>query len=487
MVLWRLVLEMQEFVAYFAILSVAIAVAIAVAGPVTVFLATQFGLVGPASTLWRLRRDCPISASSLASAVAILIVLGITVLASSRVRGSRARFFSLVIERLIQVYVAIPFALYCAICGWGLLQLITPFTAARYNGHADAGTIIIYEIITENPLSEIAGYAVLGGILYILYQACAPIVRGIGLTRDIFRPYSLAAIRARKCSWLDFSISYKESNTNIPPDILVVSDLHFTSDGESTLEPGGIGDPAALLAKFLEETKAKVLIIAGDVTDTGSSEQWKAALLAFKELGKIELIAAPGNHDYHFRRISVPGFGDASFSQREVSSRLAQLMSTQEANFPRIRQCETSSVDVITLDSNTRRSGWPISNAIGYVGEDQLQRARCLASTRCPARPLLILLHHHIIPQDLSVDAPFLLCIDHEQVLRFALEVGASAVIHGHTHQPFICTHKSGLIVISCGSLRFPAQGVFKTIVKGPSAYSISIEGGKVCAVQLIT
>jgi predicted phosphodiesterase len=66
------------------------------------------------------------------------------------------------------------------------------------------------------------------------------------------------------------------------------------------------------------------------------------------------------------------------------------------------------------------------------------------------------------------------------------LSVGATAIVHGHTHEPFVYRHPAGLLVISCGSAAFAAQGKFARQVRTPSCYGLQLKGASIVAVALL-
>jgi len=138
-------------------------------------------------------------------------------------------------------------------------------------------------------------------------------------------------------------------------------------------------------------------------------------------------------------------------------------------------------VDVLPLDSNTRPSGWPVTNAIGLVGRAQLRDARRLLAGRDPTRVLLITLHHHLIPP-VSVAAALLVCVDDLEILDLAAEYGAKAIAHGHTPMPDVCTlrYKGKYIrIISCGFPLFAPSGPLAEIVRYPSCFGLELDGGR--------
>ncbi len=185
------------------------------------------------------------------------------------------------------------------------------------------------------------------------------------------------------------------------------------------------------------------------------------------------------------RRGSPSVFDDqGSFDASEVSKNLRRL-NENLGELPALYRARDVALDVLLLDSNRRISGWPVTNAIGFVGPEQIVKARALLAERAPDRALAILLHHHVIPPRLSLTAPLLFCLDYEHVVDFARECGACVIVHGHTHQPFILSGGE-LAVLSCGSARFKAAGRFADDVAEPSFYALRFEGNRMAAATLL-
>jgi hypothetical protein len=169
-----------------------------------------------------------------------------------------------------------------------------------------------------------------------------------------------------------------------------------------------------------------------------------------------------------------------SFGEQEIAQQISKLTGREMKSFPVYFSFATIPVDVLLLDSNRRPSGWPVTNAIGLVGAAQLARARSLVAGRDPRRLLLIALHHHIVPP-ISIEAPLLVCIDYRQVLSLMTECGAAAIIHGHTHMPYIMNLPIGsqrLRILSCGSTMFPAGGPLAKEIEFPSCFGFRIKDG---------
>ena len=74
-------------------------------------------------------------------------------------------------------------------------------------------------------------------------------------------------------------------------DIVVASDLHTRDPGTNALQPGS-ADASSAFRDLIERTQPKMVIVTGDLTDSGTKPQWERvqALLP----GAYELVIVPG-------------------------------------------------------------------------------------------------------------------------------------------------------------------------------------------------
>lgn len=298
-------------------------------------------------------------------------------------------------------------------------------------------------------------------------------------------------------------------------DLLVLSDLHVTvRPDRHALEQDSFDEEVhAFVDGLLPAMRPRACVLAGDLTDTGSSDAWRRLTQRFapwREKG-IELLAVAGNHDVHYRRLEVaaerlgvPGVGGyfkalvqhpsaagiCSHPSDRTARRLGRLTGQSiEALAPRLQRSDALGADFLLLDSNQRPSHSPASQAIGFVGPAQLQAAQALLDQRRDPRPLYLVLHHHLLPPGPAVrDQPFLTCLDAPEVLTFAERNGAEAVFHGHLHMPYVAHHvytdaqgrPKRMRVISCGSALYAAEGMFAAEIGHASAVAVRMRAGRI-------
>lgn len=470
---------------------------LALFGPAAVLLATQFNIVDSGSFLWQLRNESFISAKTFFYLLFPLILTGATYIALWRSKPLLSRFVALSLARLAQLYAAVPVAVYSVILvlggytaiGYLATTLDAPSPRAPEWAKDFWPAVVVQQHLSFVPYVFVGAIVALAGVL--LGLAPIPVFyRGTKLTHQLFRYYYPWQLVRRSRLWPSSGYIVNVGEVQ-RVDVLVASDLHVTEVGGKTIEPSDESEPEDSLGLFREMVKRfdpPIVVVTGDLTDTGSKAQWKR--VSEQLPGSYELVLLPGNHDYHFRHIAMGtilgglGFG-GSFKSKEIYSHIRQIAAGHDT-FPVLHNSERLPLDILALDSNIRQSGWPMTNAVGMVGREQLAKASNLLYHRDRSRVLIIALHHHVIPPSFTLQAPFLLCLDRDDILQLAVQNQAHAIVHGHTHQPFVYRHESGLLIISCGSTRFMADGPFADVVRTQSSYGLQLDGSRITGVKLL-
>jgi predicted phosphodiesterase len=472
-----------------------------VVGPPLVWLATVLDWVDGDSIVWKLRRDSFISLRSFLEIGALWTVLAVGYAALLSSTRPLVRFLALSLARITALYGQILVAVYALVLlqGGYYLQLYffnlmpTDWFGQGILGSSTRAVYFLNNILDAIP-TAICTLVLLAAAAALIRAPVRWVTIGVRLTHQLYRYYYPWELWRRSRLWPESGYDVA-LDTAKRVDLLLASDLHVTDPGGETLEPRPktplSHNPLDLVREISARTRPAAMLVTGDLTDTGTDLQWRRVRIGLS--GPYELVLLPGNHDYHFRhvaaRFNVRGLISAlmengSFTPDEIEKRIKRIVSSQ-GRFPMLFRSERIPLDVLTLDSNLRPSGWPVTNAVGQVGKPQLATARELLQDRDRSRVLIVALHHHIIPPPFTLNAPFLLCLDREEVLSLALAAGAAAIVHGHTHQPFVYRHPKGLLIISCGSATFTAKGRFATEIGTPSCYGIQIEGASITAVTL--
>ncbi len=254
------------------------------------------------------------------------------------------------------------------------------------------------------------------------------------------------------------------------PRIAHLSDLHFGSDDR--LQPR-INDGLVLTLAALQKAGPRIdaLVLTGDVFD--SSDADPSTMLAFlalferldAALGQPQTLILPGNHD---RRESgvfgpwTPGLFD-ELARRLAAKKHVRVLGTRTPFFAQVVDLPGVPADVVAYDSTYLPRGWV--SAGGMVRHADFIQLADVLRTREGDRPLLLLLHHHLVPTPVTDTAaietrgrPWLQKLtvrqvlprivgqgDREELTMTALGAGtalssmhllgrAVVVLHGHKH-----------------------------------------------------
>ena len=480
----------------------AIFIAIAIIGPIMVWIPTELSWGSRDSISWYVRDNSILSDELLFWMFIIPSGLAITYAVLWLVDRPLSRFLALCVNRIMVLTVQVVVGVYAVAMLQGVI--LWGVGAIRINNSAFAsvswtrgllGDVGYARMGLDFVLLVLVAIMSLGGFILLISTPLRWLRDGIELTHQLFRYYYPSNLRSREALWPE-SRFHTEWGGHLQLDLLLASDLHVTEPGVETLEPRprqiAGGDALDWVGACARAHRPAALLITGDLTDTGTVAQWRE--VATRLPGEFELFVVPGNHDCHFRHVLSGGGSRSllepfktkgSYNQQELKERI-QSVAPRCGEYPSLISSTTLMLDVLALDSNVRRNGWPVTNAVGLVGAEQLSRARQLLAWRDQSRALVVALHHHIIPPPFTLDAPLLLCLDREDVLQLALDAGAAVIAHGHTHQPFVYEHESGLFVVSCGSSAFSAKGRFADQIGGHSCYGLTFDGNRMAAIRLL-
>jgi hypothetical protein len=248
-----------------------------------------------------------------------------------------------------------------------------------------------------------------------------------------------------------------------------ISDLHLTAiDPPYEVQQGEAKSPEGLAPPTSEELQRRLasvlaevarvapqrLVVTGDITDLGQPEEWAVAR---KVLGHVAVPVAlePGNHDLSINTTESPDTDLTRRAAREAAFAAALWGLEGRGNgtgllFPRVYPLE-GGARLVTLDSNRYVSRHLLSNAVGLLGAEQLERLRDVLAAA--DGPVVVALHHHAahLPSGKGgfqrlLDEPkqgFLIAYDGEELLELlaayqARKPGnAVLVLHGHHHLDF--------------------------------------------------
>lgn len=335
-----------------------------------------------------------------------------------------------------------------------------------------------------------------GVAIFLMYRPTLRIYESLKAVADVSQAYLLPHPRR-------FALAYRLRKDCIRfwpkhrgTRILFVADVHVSASGRAPMGSSRTSDETLqLLSQLCERHDPDALVFVGDMTDTGAPEEWEKLTDVVKYL-PCEVMAVPGNHDIHFASYNDPRGGTRRFESPSyriegVCQKIHKLTrATDDCSFPAVRRISTSIVAVL-LNSNLYECSGPVTNAVGRVGHEQLARAaEALAQIRTPDDDIIVILHHQVL---LALSSPldwFLQCLDGEDVLAFAVQQNALAVISGHLHSPWVTKHpgftaKQDLLIVSCGSLHHKAAGPLSNKISVPSAYLATVMNRRI-SIRLI-
>ncbi|MET3694833.1 metallophosphoesterase family protein [Methylobacterium goesingense] len=396
---------------------------------------------------------------------------------------------SLVVGQLVELLVLS----YDAILNLNASYVSVHYSLYSYSNPPDGWWIVVY--YASLVLSILSIPFIFYNIYILLRLSFRPAQRIISAFRTgaiVASPYALRWKRV-------YSKNIVEKNKDVNPEfqdgqrILLISDLHISETGSAPMLSERSSDDALSNLKIvIARSSLDAVVFVGDMTDTGSNRAWEKLTEISNSL-TCPVLAVPGNHDVHFASFNtIDGgydlFSKQSYDSRYVSVKIRELTSSyQEGGYPFVKRLGTSPVVIILLDSNRRPCSGPATNALGYVGRDQLTAAEVkLRKIAKPSDNVIVILHHPVVYGEGNW---FLQCMDGNRVLDFAIGVGASAIVYGHLHAPWVGTYQNAagsIIIISCGSFHHPAKGPCAKDVKSPSAYILTI-GGSAIGAKIIT
>jgi 3',5'-cyclic AMP phosphodiesterase CpdA len=171
-------------------------------------------------------------------------------------------------------------------------------------------------------------------------------------------------------------------------DFIHISDLHFHRSKKDNKEI------VKLLRFVAQHYPAHVLIVTGDITDDGDSEQYDRALDAlYPFAGRI--VICPGNHDYGAVGFAYERQRALRFDEK-LGGPLGQSGSFAGSNQPVVSLFKGAGDQVllIALDSNLETQT-PFNFACGEIGKSQLRALDVVLSNPGNAGMTKFLLFHH--------------------------------------------------------------------------------------------
>lgn len=231
-------------------------------------------------------------------------------------------------------------------------------------------------------------------------------------------------------------------------DLFHCSDLHF-------------GHPAVpeqyeAIEMLIQERRYEVVAVSGDLTQRARAGEFQRARAFLKHAERAsKVIVVPGNHDVAWW-LSPLGLGNDKALLRKyrryISEDIEPVLRIPGATFVGLDTCHGIVRHTIT---------WNLRDLsiIGYLREDQLQRAAAAFANSPASDARIIVMHHNPVKGELSQRHGL---ANTARVLGAFAELGVDLVLCGHDHQEavhYIEHTKKGTIISTAGTISNRARG----------------------------
>jgi 3',5'-cyclic AMP phosphodiesterase CpdA len=190
--------------------------------------------------------------------------------------------------------------------------------------------------------------------------------------------------------------------------VLHISDTHFGTETRPVMDA---------LVRIAQEKKPELLVLSGDVTQSASTAQFRAARTFIDRLGISSRIVIPGNHDIPLMNLPARLFSPFGRHKRVFGSQLEPMFSSQE---------------LLVMGVNTTR--W-YRQRDGEVALEQIERVAHVLE-HASEHQLRVVVVHHPVAVTKQQDQQHLLH-GHASAVRVWTQAGADLILGGHIHLPF--------------------------------------------------
>lgn len=238
-------------------------------------------------------------------------------------------------------------------------------------------------------------------------------------------------------------------------NIVHISDIHYRRTYEAYDEGykgmlANMQDPLLPLEKCLTKINSQLpidlLIISGDLTDGGDTEDYRIVKETVESVvGNVPTVVTLGNHD------------------RKSDFRKGWLKESGHSAEPYNSIDLFEDLCVISFDNSV------FGQTDGYISERQFEWLDS-AFTESKGKPILFVTHHHLLEGQSSVS-----CLpEAEKLLNMLNEQNVMCILTGHTHQPYTDKVK-GMVYITVAGMSFVGEDKGDGMVRFEEQYGYNI------------
>jgi len=226
------------------------------------------------------------------------------------------------------------------------------------------------------------------------------------------------------------------------------SDVHF-------------GHPAVpeqyeAIEAFIQERRFDVVVISGDLTQRSRAGEFQRARAFLKHAEQVsKVVVVPGNHDVAWW-LAPLGLGDdrklLRKYRRYINEDIEPVLRVPGATFVGLNTCH--GINRSTLTWNLRDL-----SIIGYLREDQLERAAAEFAKSPSSDARVVVMHHNPVKGELSQRHGLR---NTNRVLAAFAELAVDLVCCGHDHQEavhYIEHTNKGTIISTAGTISNRGRG----------------------------
>lgn len=249
-------------------------------------------------------------------------------------------------------------------------------------------------------------------------------------------------------------------------NILHLSDFHIRKENRSTYDElcKNINDAIGQAStKYNITLNPEIVLVTGDFTEKGSSDEYKWFREGFTELMKLScftnvkyVMLVPGNHDFSWdlEETRAENYENLCKLLEKTLSTVGNKNLQKEANKNLIKHIyiEGKEKNLLLIGMNTMKIDSPEKPGLGYFSKEQLRIVSNIISEykkdEITKTQIFVAFHHHLLPvavverDTLDDTKKYSITLDARRALNTFLDYGVEFAVHGHQHQPSMVTWK---------------------------------------------